>query len=185
MDGIKLLIEEHVNIKRMLEVIRKASYGILKGEAIDYEDFSQMIDFVRSYADAHHHGKEEQFLFDKMISELGGAAEKLVKYGMLVEHDLGRLHMKDLEDALIKVKEGDDEAKIDVVANAVSYANLLTRHISKEDLTVFPFAQRSLKGETIETINLECENFEVETGKDDVQKKYLELLVTLENKYCS
>lgn len=183
MKGIELLVEEHRYIKRMLTVMRKASYGILKGKEIDYEDFKSMIDFVRSYADAHHHGKEEQFLFDKMVNELGGAGEKLVRHGMLVEHDLGRLHMKDLEEALQKVKEGDDEAKIDVIANAVGYTNLLFRHIEKEDTTVFPFAERALKSESIDQFNIECEAYEKTTQENSTQKKYIQLLEVFEEKY--
>lgn len=112
-----LIIDEHKNIKRMLKVIRKASIGIVKGEEIDYKDFEMMIDFVRNYADKHHHGKEEKFLFNKMIDEIGGPAEKLVRYGMLVEHDFGRLYIMELEEAIIKVKAGEEEAKVDVIAN--------------------------------------------------------------------
>lgn len=183
MDGILLMVEEHKYIKRMLMVIRKASYGLLKGKDIDYDDFAKMIDFVRSYADTHHHGKEEKMLFNRMIDEMGGAAEKLVRFGMLVEHDMGRLHMKELEEALQKVKDGDDEAKIDVIANAVSYANLLNRHIDKEDNLVYPFAEKGLGRATLDKINEECETFEKTMEEQSVQKRYIEVLKELESKY--
>jgi len=183
MDSIRLMVKEHKYIKRMLVVIRKASYGILNGAAIDYNDFAKMIDFVRSYADSHHHGKEEKMLFNRMIDEMGGAAEKLVRFGMLVEHDMGRLHMKDLEEALQKVKDGDDEAKIDVIANAVTYANLLNRHINKEDDLVYPFAEKGLAKATLDKINEECEAFEKEMEEKNIQKDYLKLLEGLEDKY--
>ncbi len=183
MNGIALMVEEHKYIKRMLKVIRKASYRILKGQAIDYEDFKKIIDFVRNYADAHHHGKEEKILFNRMIDEMGGPAVKLVQHGMLVEHDMGRFHMKELEEALAKVKVGDEEAKIDVIANAVGYANLLTRHIEKEDGIAYPFAERGLKKETLDEINRECEGFEKEMEEKEVQAKYIQLLESLEKKY--
>jgi hemerythrin-like domain-containing protein len=182
MNGIKLMVEEHKYIKRMLVVIRKASYGILKGMPIEFEDFNSMIDFVRNYADSHHHGKEEQFLFSKMI-ELGGAAEKLVRHGMLVEHDLGRLHMKELEEALQRVKAGDDESKVDIIANAVSYSHLLCRHIDKEDNVAYPFAERQLSQDKLNKINEECEKFEKEMQDSGIQEKYLILLEGLEKKY--
>jgi hemerythrin-like domain-containing protein len=183
MDGIKLMVEEHKYIKRMLLVIRKASYGIVKGENINFDDFFAIIDFVRNYADNHHHGKEEKLLFTKMVDEIGDVAEVLVKYGMHVEHDLGRLFMRDLEEALIKVKNGDDEAKIDVISNAVSYTHLLTRHINKEDNTVYTFAQRKLSKETLNTINIQCEAFEKEEEEKQVQHNYIMLLESLEKKY--
>jgi len=86
------MIQEHEAIQRMLAVIRKYCYKILKSTKVEYEDFYKIIDFVRNYADKHHHGKEETMLFNRMMEELGPIAEKLVNHGMLVEHDLGRLH---------------------------------------------------------------------------------------------
>jgi len=182
MDGIELMVEEHKYVKRMLNVIRKACFGIMQGKEIDYEDFEKMIDFVRSFADNHHHGKEEKFLFSRMI-DMGGAAEKLVRFGMLVEHDLGRLYMKNLEEALLKVKEGDEEAKVDVIANAVSYTHLLNRHIDKEDGVAYPFGRRQLSDEVMSRINDECAVFEKEAEQAGIQGKYAELLIQLESKY--
>ncbi len=183
MDAIQLMIDEHVYIKRMLTVVRNASFKIMNGSEICYEDFEQMIDFIRNYADKHHHGKEEKMLFNRMIDEIGVVGEKLVKYGMLIEHDLGRLFMQDLEIALEKVKNGDEFAKIDVIANAVGYTNLLTRHIDKEDTVVYEFAKKQLSAEIIDTINKECLSFEEAAMQEGVEKKYLGVLEKLENKY--
>lgn len=183
MDGITLMIDEHKNIKRMLVVIRKACLEIMNGKEIDYKDFEDVIDFVRNYADKHHHGKEEKFLFNRMIDEIGGPAEKLVKYGMLVEHDFGRLYMTELEQALNKAKAGDNEAKLDIIANAIGYASLLTRHIDKEDNVVYSFAKREFSKETLDKLNAECSQFEKETNEAGVQDKYIEVLERLEQKY--
>ncbi|SHK25151.1 Hemerythrin-like domain-containing protein [Clostridium cavendishii DSM 21758] len=183
MNSIDLMIEEHKNIKRMLIVVRKACFRVLEGEEICYEDFTNFIAFIRNYADAHHHGKEEKMLFNRMVEELGGPAEKVVKFGMLVEHDQGRLFVKELEEAINKVKAGDKEAKIDVIANAVSYTNLLQRHIDKEDNVVYTFANRSLNKETIKRINEDCIVFENEAEKNKVQETYIKLLEELEAKY--
>jgi hemerythrin-like domain-containing protein len=182
MDGIDLMVEEHKNIKRMLTVIRRACLNVMNGEALNYTDFENIIDFVRNYADRHHHGKEEQFLFNKMI-EAGGAAEKLVRHGMLVEHDLGRLHIKELEEAIVKVRSGDNEAKLDVIANAIGYANLLNRHIDKEDEVAYKFARRVLNEETLDKVNTECETYEDEMKSNGVQDRYIKLLKSMEEKY--
>lgn len=183
MDGIVLMTEEHGNIKRMLAVMRKACLAILNGQEIDYTDFENMTDFVKNYADSHHHGKEEKFLFNRMIDEIGGTAEKLVRYGMLVEHDLGRLYMMDLRAALEKVKAGDQEARLDVIANAVSYTHLLTRHIDKEDNAAYTYAKRELSRETLDQIDRECDAFEQEQEAKGTQKKYIQILEELERKY--
>lgn len=66
MNCIELMVEEHKYIKRVLAVIRKYCYRILNGETVQYEGFYKIIDFVRNYADKHHHGKEETMLFNRI-----------------------------------------------------------------------------------------------------------------------
>ena len=107
-----------------------------------------------------------------MVSEIGGAAEKLVNNGMLVEHDMGRFFIQELVEALEKVKKGDQEAKLDVIANAISYANLLTRHIDKEDKVVYTFVKRALSQDTFDSSDKECEGFEKDESGKGIQKKY-------------
>ena len=111
MDCIELMVEEHKAAKRMLTVMRKYCYKILGNEEVDYEDFFIIIDFIRTYVDSHHHGKEEKLLFNQMVDKLGPIGEKLIRQGMLVEHDLGRLHMYELEEAVKKVIAGSVDRK--------------------------------------------------------------------------
>ena len=182
MDAIALMIQEHAAIQRMLAVIRKYCYKLLKGEKVEYEDFYKIIDFVRNYADKHHHGKEEAILFNRMTKELGPTAEKLVKHGMLVEHDLGRLHMQELEAAIQRVLQGDDMSKLDIIANAISYTHLLSRHIEKENNVIYQYAQKNLSEKTIKELDANCEKYEKDAEKENVQQKYLDLLNELEAK---
>lgn len=182
MSAIQLMIDEHTNIKRMLVVIRKYCFKILKDQDVDYKDFYKIIDFVRNYADKHHHGKEEDYLFNRMVEEIKGPAEKLVKHGMLVEHDLGRLHIQNLEKALKSLEHGVEEAKLDIIANAVGYADLLYRHIEKENDIVYKFAERSLSKETLEQLDLDCEEVEKKASEKGIQEKYIKLIEEFEEK---
>ncbi|MCY6960040.1 hemerythrin domain-containing protein [Clostridium brassicae] len=182
MNAIELMVYEHKNIKKMLNVLRKYCLKILKDEKVDYNDFYKIIDFVRNYADKHHHGKEEKLLFNKMIDELGNLGEKLVKHGMLVEHDLGRLYIGNLEEAVKKVQQGNDEAKLDLIGNAIAYTDLLNRHIQKEDDVVYKFAERSLKKDILNKLDEECVSFEKTAENEQIQKKYIELIEELSTK---
>ena len=73
-----------------------------KGGLIDFES---IIEFVGNYADQNHHEKEEKLLFKAMVDELDSPSEKLVKYGMYVERDLGRLFVLDLEKHLVEPRQ--------------------------------------------------------------------------------
>ncbi|WP_066894485.1 hemerythrin domain-containing protein [Clostridium nigeriense] len=182
MNAIELMMEEHKNIKVMLKIVRKVCLSILEGKEINYEDFNKIIYFIKNYADSHHHKKEEIMLFNRMIDEIGETAEKVVKYGMLVEHDLGRLYITSLNEALEAFKNGNDEAKLDIIANAISYTNLLERHIHKEDNVIYKFAQRELKEDTISVINNECNEFEAKFN--NIKDENLLILSELKEKYC-
>ena len=183
MNAIELMNVEHKNIKRMLKVVRQCCIGILNGKEMNFDDFNEIIYFVQNYADSHHHKKEEQVLFNKMIENLGVLADKIVKNGMLVEHDLGRLHIKELIAALDRVKAGDNDSKIDVIANAISYTHLLERHIDKEDNVIYTFAQRELDVAILENIDKECLDFEA--NNNEVKEKCLNILEKMEAKYMT
>lgn len=185
MSAINLMVEEHKNIKRVLKVVRSYCINILNGVEIDYRDFYKIIDFVRNYADKHHHGKEEDFLFNKMIDEIKGPAEKLVKHGMLVEHDLGRLFIQNLENALKLYESGNKDARVDIIANAIGYADLLERHIAKEDDVVYKFAESKLSKETLSKLDEECLSFETRAEENNTQNKYLQLINELEDRVSS
>lgn len=183
MNAIEIMMEEHNYIRRMLKVIRKACFKVLKDEDVNYDDFYLIISFIRNYADGHHHNKEEIMLFNRMVENLGVLGEKTIKYGMLVEHDLGRLHVKNLEEALKNLKEGNEEAKLDIIANAISYTDLLTRHADKEDNVIYKFAQRELNKDILDIIDKECVNYEDENTT--VRDENIKILEDLEKKYLN
>lgn len=183
MDAIELMVQEHTHIKRMLKVMRNMCLRVLNNETIDYDDFYKAIDFVRNYADKHHHGKEEAVLFKKMGDELGERVSKGPVAGMLVEHDFGRLYMQNLEAAVEKYKNGDKDARLDIIGNAVGYADLLNRHIDKEDSVIYTFARRALNEGAIADVNEKCQQVEKEAEGIGVQNKYLALVDEFEKKY--
>ena len=82
---------------------------------------------------------------------------------------------------LEKVKAGEEEAKLDVIANAISYTHLLIRHIDKEDRVIYKFAERNLNDEVIKLIDDECENYEI--NNEEIKNKYISILEELEKRY--
>lgn len=180
MEAIELMMEEHKNIKRMLKVVRAYSYKVLKGEEVDYNDFYKIIDFIKNYADKHHHCKEEDVLFQIIDRQFNMKNGPLM--GMLIEHDQGRLFIRNLENGLKEFEKGNEESKLDIIANAVSYADLLNRHIDKENSTIYMFANRSLSKENKEELNNISFELEEKSKEDGTQNKYLNMLKELEEK---
>ena len=183
MDAIELMVSEHKNIKRMLKVARAMCIKVLNNENVDLEDFYKVIDFVRNFADKHHHAKEENILFKKMGDELGEKIAKGPVAGMFVEHDMGRNYMANLEAALVNFKAGDKDSRVDIIANAISYTELLNRHIDKEDTAIYSFARRALSKEAMEAVEQSCSEVEKNATGKGTQEKYLRLLEELEKKF--
>ncbi|MGB5824309.1 MAG: hemerythrin domain-containing protein [Proteocatella sp.] len=184
MNSIETMVKEHDNILAFLKAVKNASLEIMEGAEPDTQDFRKMIDFVRTYADGHHHGKEEKILFVHMLEHLGKIGTNLITHGMLVEHDLGRLYMSDLEKALASYDENPStEAKLEIVANAAGYANLLQRHIDKENDLVFKYAEKNLPPASLKTVNEETEKFEKDAMEKGTVDKYMKLLAEMSAKY--
>ena len=182
MYSIDLMIKEHNYIKLMLKVIKKASCVILEGGKVSDSDFRKIISFVKNYADNHHHGKEEEILFKEMQSHLGEIGKNLIQHGMLVEHDLGRLHIIELEKALDNYKTNPNTLnKLSIITEACGYANLLERHIDKENEVVFAYAKKNLNQDILNSIDEKVKEFEEE--KLEIPKKELQSLRELMAKY--
>lgn len=174
MYGIDLLVEEHKNIYALTEHLNTTCCSILEGAEVDLTELRECLDFVRNYADKHHHGKEEQILFHFMLEENDPAAEKLVRNGMLVEHDLARYHVGELDKALtLYEKEPTSQAKLNILTHAASYAELLQRHINKENGVCYTYAERLLSEETKKLIDEETKVFEEKAQQEHIQEKYL------------
>jgi hemerythrin-like domain-containing protein len=177
MYGIDLLVEEHKNIISFTEYLKMICCDILDGKAIDTEALKECVGFGRNYADKHHHAKEEKILFKYMLEHLGSVAEKLIRNGMLVEHDLGRFHMGELENAIEQYeKVPTTENKLAIITNASGYADLLKRHIEKEDAVCYSFALRILSDDDKSFIDEETKQFEREEDKLGIQEKYISWL---------
>ncbi|MGL5256187.1 MAG: hemerythrin domain-containing protein [Proteocatella sp.] len=177
MYGVELLVEEHKNILLLIDIARLESEKIISGKEIDTELFREFIDFGRNYADKHHHGKEEQILFKVMLEELGEVANKLIKNGMYVEHDLGRLYLSELEEALNKYEQDKYIGyKLDIIANVIGYGNLLRRHIEKEDKIVYTYAERELSNQIMITVDEATQKFESQPQNSISREKYINWL---------
>ena len=79
-------------------------------------------------------------------------------------------------------EEPKTEHKLQILAEAMAYANRLQMHVEKENNVVYPLADRSLPENIKEKIDKTVKDFEKEEDPAFV-KGYLDLLDRLEKKY--
>ncbi len=136
-----ILVREHEVILEALGALRELAGRIDAGQKPPAEAADALADFIASYADALHHGKEEKMLFPAM--EEAGIPRNGGPIGvMLLEHERGR----ELVRAMRAQVPGWDEAEARqrYAEAALQFIELLTQHIAKENQVLFPMGEQVL-----------------------------------------
>jgi hemerythrin-like domain-containing protein len=131
-------MNEHRTIERMINPIKKEIAKISNASKVNTELIDITVDFIRTYADHCHHGKEEGILFrelsKKSLSENHAATMK----ELIQEHVYARTITHNLEKAKEDYINGNSDALNDVHKFLNDLAEFYPKHIEKEDKTFFP-----------------------------------------------
>jgi hemerythrin-like domain-containing protein len=143
MKPTEILVTEHDAVLLALEILNKIANRLAGGAVDAHGDLDQLIDFFRGFVDRCHHGKEEDVLFPEL--EKRGVPREGGPIGvMLAEHDTGRRYVREISEALARLRGGDGSAAGDIQKNSSGYRDLLREHIDKENNVLYPMADRLL-----------------------------------------
>jgi hemerythrin-like domain-containing protein len=115
------------------------------GEGLDFDAIEACISFIRLFADACHHGQEEDLLFPELMA-MGMPKDAGPLAVMLQEHEMGRAYARHMLKALPDAREGDPDARQILVNSAKGYIRLIRAHIDKEDGILFNLADQMVTG---------------------------------------
>jgi len=132
---------EHRLIERMISVIRDKLSRVARTGWIDPAFVDIAVDFIRTYADRTHHGKEEDILFRDLRDRNLSATDRRVMNELIEEHVFGRKITKALIEANILYRTGDKAALDDIAGNLRTLVDFYPKHIEKEDKVFFPAAR--------------------------------------------
>jgi len=179
MSATENLKEEHQVILRMIKILRMASERLKGGQLVSVNVFKKAVEFVQTFADRCHHGKEQDTLFPFLgkrgIPTTGGSIAV-----MLAEHEQGRSYVKGLSEALQEYESGDKEARKAIVHNALGYAELLEQHIYKEDNILYPMGDKVLSSSDNMELLDKFEKIEKEIIGEGRHEYYLHMISELE-----
>ena len=138
-----ILRHEHEAILKMLDVTDEVNRRMERGTAVEPETLAALVEFFRLFADKCHHGKEEDLLFPAM------EAKGMPRHGgpigvMLIEHEQGRAHVREMAAAAEEAAAGKQGACGRWLLAAQAFSSLLRGHISKENHVLFVMAERML-----------------------------------------
>ena len=131
------LMVEHRLIEKMVPLILKEVAEARRLGRINLHFVDMAVDFIRSYADQCHHGKEEEILFRELSQKPLSPEHGRIMAELVEEHRLTRKTVGELIDAAADLKKGDGSALAAVTERLKGIAEFYPPHIEKEDKRFF------------------------------------------------
>jgi hemerythrin-like domain-containing protein len=128
---------EHRLIERMIALMG-SHLERLRAEGVADPDFIvSAVEFIRTYADRCHHGKEEDILFRDLSSKPLETPLKQMMHDLIQEHVYSRQQTGKLALAGERYRDGDSEALGQIEQQLALLVDFYPRHIEKEDRHFF------------------------------------------------
>lgn len=137
MQPIAPLMIEHRLIERMMKAMDNELARIKATGKADPAFIETAVDFVKTYADRCHHGKEENILFRNLEKKAMSEEHSKTMEELVEEHRWGRRTTKELLEAKDKYQQGDKGALSTIIDRMKSLVDLYPKHIEKEDKHFF------------------------------------------------
>ncbi len=163
MTPIELLMTEHRLIESLVSVIIKQSGRIQQDKLADIDFVDNCIDFIKTYTDMCHHGKEETILFRQLKTKI-----------------LSERHLKTLTELT-----SEHSAVRELVRKLMSVRNLYFNSISEAEKQIYAFEiYQHLKQLTViypdhikkeeKELFRECLDYFTDAEKDKLSEEFLE-----------
>lgn len=132
------LMIEHRLIERMIAQIEAELQRIEQTGKTDPLFIDQAVDFIRTYADRTHHGKEEEIMFRNLSQKQMADDDRSLMEELVQEHVIGREVTAELVEANEKYRQGDEQSLAVIVEKLRTLIDFYPGHIEKEDKVFFP-----------------------------------------------
>lgn len=146
------LMIEHRLIERAVSLFEKESEVISSTGEVNLPLLSDMVDFMRTYADRCHHGKEEEILFHLLETKDMTEEHRIMMTKLVDDHHRSRALTTSLNDLLIPFRQGEQGAVEEVIKILQTLSVIYPDHIEREDKHFFPVAMKYLSKEECDTM---------------------------------
>jgi len=136
MKPIGPMMWEHRLIEKMLRLFDGEIIKINENKKVDTVFIDTAVDFIRTYADRTHHGKEEDILFRDLAKKKLSQEHARIVNELIEEHKYGRKTVGKLVAAKERYLSGEDTSQ-EVIDYLKELAHFYPTHIQKEDKHFF------------------------------------------------
>jgi hemerythrin-like domain-containing protein len=170
-EATDILMNEHRVIERALDAMGAWMTTLGAGsESDDKAELARFVSFIQGFADAYHHGKEEDILFVAM-GEHGFPRNAGPIAVMLQEHDLGRSLVGVLDGLARQSATWTKEDRDTLERTVHEFSDLLRQHIRKEDQILYPMAEARLPALVQEEMFRRFQAFEEQQTRSGEQQR--------------
>ncbi len=135
------LMMEHRLIEKMLALADRKAAAMGEG-SYDPVFVDAVVDFIKTYADRTHHGKEENILFAELEKKSLGEADAKALRELVEEHRQARAEVAKIVELNERYKRGERDT-VGAIKGIVSWlASFYPVHIRKEDERFFPDTEK-------------------------------------------
>jgi hemerythrin-like domain-containing protein len=177
-----ILSEEHRVIERVLDCLERLVQQAQTEGKLAAEPARDAVEFFRNFADRCHHAKEEAHLFPAMERK-GFPREGGPTGVMMYEHELGRAHVRAMDQAIEAAAGGDAAALAEFSGHARDYIILLRQHIEKEDHCLYTMANQAFTEEDQQSLLTAFERVEHEELERGTHEKHLRIANALADRF--
>ena len=131
------LMVEHRLIERMINLLASRAQIFKAKNAVDTDFVDTAVDFLKTYADRCHHGKEEDILFRELKNKQLAPEHKTVLEELLHEHVVARAITRSLAEANARLSRGERGVVPEMVTFMEQLSAHYLKHIEKEDKHFF------------------------------------------------
>jgi len=168
------LMIEHRLIEKMIEVMRRQFLRWETDGQVDPLFIDMAVDFIRTYADRCHHGKEEGILFRDLEGKPLSGEQKSIMEELLEDHRWARETTAKLVKANEDYRHGNAKASSTILECVKALVDFYPKHIEKEDrhffIPVMDYFSKEQKDAMLEEENEFDKNLIHEKYKDVVEK---------------
>ena len=131
------LMIEHRLIERVIAMMAAELGRIRATNEADPSRINMIVDFIKTYADRCHHGKEETILFAELEAKPLSDEHRRILDELIAEHALGRATTQRLVEATARYAGGEREALAQIAESMAVIVDFYPKHIDKEDQHFF------------------------------------------------
>ncbi|MBD3350976.1 MAG: cation-binding protein [Candidatus Lokiarchaeota archaeon] len=131
------LMIEHRLIERMIHIFKLELDTIKEEDQVDPNMIYKVVDFIRTYADETHHGKEEDILFRELKKKELSPEHQKTMNELINEHVYARKTTSQLVDANELYEKGNKDSLNVIIKKIEELIEFYPKHIEKEDKHFF------------------------------------------------